>query len=205
MLKKTLVLILLFAVSLSGCSRTVTERVPRGEDVSVYFNFAGALDFVDNKYFMIISSDPNFQVPAPPDYEFVEPGVPPFDPQVDYYEFYKTWSGYVVVDNGIVYLVDGPFNSSAETYSRVQVGGPLPDGTRVNFQFRMDQIFGSDPPDTIYFDFLSVDPGHILMDQVAPPVKSIARYNGMIVTGSDEGSSEIDPTFDILDWSVSIE
>jgi len=206
MKKYDLFIILLFicVLALNGCSKTVTERVPIGARLVASINFASNIDYANNKYYMVIANNPNYQLPFSP-YEFIEPGIPPKDPQVDYFKFYSTWSAYVIVDAGVAYLVPGPFISSTETYSRIQISSPLPIGGNVSFQFRLDQVFGDTPPDVIYFDFMTVDQSRLLMDHLTPPSKSIMKYDGMIVSGSDEGTSSIDLSLDILDWSVSIQ
>jgi len=200
---KLMIIIMLCCFS-CGCARSVVERVPSGERVVASINFASNLNFAKNKYYMMISSSPAYQLPFYP-YEFIEPGYPPVDPQIDYYKFYSTWSGYVVVDGGMVYLIPGPFTSTTESYQRIQIGGPLGLGRNMSFQFRLEQIFGASLPDVVYFDFISVDESRFLKDHLFPPSKSIMKYEGMIVSGSDEGSSDIDPSLDILDWSVSIQ
>lgn len=205
-MKRSYIIVFLFVILvLSGCARTVTERVPFGSRMVANVNFSSRINFSENKYYMVISSNSDYQLPFPPDYEFIEPGIPPLDPQIDYFQFYSTWSGYVVVDGGIIYLVDGPFASSTETYSRVQVGGPVELENNLSFQFRLEQIFGSELPDVVYFDFVSVDSWNALMDHLASSSNAIIRYDGMIVSGSDEGDAEIDPSLDILDWSVLIQ
>jgi hypothetical protein len=202
---KHLLIFVLTAVLISGCSRVVTERVPFGSSIIADVNFSSDINFTINKYFMVISSASDYQIPVPPDYEFIEPGLPPADPQIDYFQYYGTWSGYCIVDGGIIYLVRGPFASSTESYERVQIGGPVGVEDKLTFEFRIDQIFDSPLPDTIHFDFVSVDPTNFLQDHLTTPGNSIIRFDGMIVTGSDEGNSEIDPSLDILDWSITIQ
>jgi hypothetical protein len=182
---KHLLIFVLTAVLISGCSRVVTERVPFGSSIIADVNFSSDINFTINKYFMVISSASDYQIPVPPDYEFIEPGLPPADPQIDYFQYYGTWS--------------------TESYERVQIGGPVGVEDKLTFEFRIDQIFDSPLPDTIHFDFVSVDPTNFLQDHLTTPGNSIIRFDGMIVTGSDEGNSEIDPSLDILDWSITIQ
>lgn len=201
------IVILIFSavVLIAGCAKTVTERVPFGSTMTVSVNFAGNIDFVNSKYYMVIASRSDYQLPLPsPMYEFIEPGIPPADPQVDYYQYYSTWSGYVVVDAGMIYLVPGPFTSSGESYQRIQVGGPVPVGRNQDFHFRLDQLFGDDPPDTIYFDFVSVPATHYIADHLERS-GVILQYQGMIASGSGEGGPSGDPSLDILDWTVTIQ
>ncbi len=193
------------AVFLSGCAKTMTERIPSGSRIVVSVNFGSNLKYSDNKYYMVISSRDEYLLPQYP-YEFLEPGDHSENPGIDYFDFYKTWAGYVVVNHGMVYLVAGPFVSTTETYTPVQVGGPLSDGRNINFQFSLEALFGPVLPDVIYFDLVSTDSGKILRDHLTPPSKSIMSLDGMIVSGSDEADPEpVDPSLNILDWSISIQ
>jgi len=205
MIFRLAIISLLIACLISGCASFVTERVPFGTRMTVDVSFSSSINFSQNKYYFVISSDPDYQIPLPPDYEFIEPGIPPMDPQIDYLQFYETWSGYVVLDSGILYLVSGPFTSTAESYGRIQVGGPLEVTNGFNFQFILDEVYGSELPDTIHFDLITVDSTRFVQDHLTTPNKSIIRYDGMIVTGSDESYPDIDPSLDILGWSVSIQ
>ena len=195
----------LFITLAGGCAKTMTERVPFGSTVSVSVDFASNIDFSGSKYYFVVASGSDYQIPLPsPKYEFVEPGIPPTDPQVDYFQYYDTWSGYVVVDAGMIYLVPGPFTSSGESYQRIPVGGPIPVGRNISFHFSVDQLFGSSPPDTLYFDIVSVASTHYIADHLDRS-GVILKYEGMIASGSDEGGSCTNPSLDILDWTVSIQ
>jgi hypothetical protein len=197
-------LALVLALS-SGCAKTVTERIPIAATMTVSVNFAGNLDFVNNKYFMVIGNNSDYQMPLSYPYEFIEPVLDtPLDQQVDYFQYYSTWAGYVTTDSGIIFLVPGPFESTTEANARIQVGEAVGEQTRLSFNFRLDQVFGDSPPDTIYFDFVSVDKTRYLKDHLHV-TGAILKYEGMIASGSDEGSSDIDPSLDILDWAVSVQ
>jgi hypothetical protein len=208
-INRTLLLSSLLILSLvCGCAHNVTEKVPFGSRMIVDVNFGGALDLLNNKYFMVLGQDSDYQLPMPPDYEFVEPGLPVKNTQINYFDFYSTWAGYVVVDGGIVYLYKGPFPASAEGYVRpqpVQIGQIGPGSSKIEFNFIIEQVFGPDPPNTISFDFVSA--GHLkyLVDHLTPPSRSILRYSSMLVTGSDEGETGIDPSLNILNWSVMVQ
>ncbi len=209
MKNRAIVPLLLFAaIAIGGCAHNVTEKVPFGSSMVVDMNLAAPLDFVHNKYFMVLGVDSNFQIPMPPDYEFVEPGLPVMNTEINYFDFYSTWAGYVVVDGGVVYLYPGPFPASAEGFVRptpIQIGQISAGSSRMKFDFIIEQVYGASPPDTISFDFVSVDLTKYLADHLTPPNRSILRYSGMLVTGSDEAESGVDPSLNFLNWSVLIQ
>ncbi|MCX5726178.1 MAG: hypothetical protein NT030_03165 [Candidatus Saganbacteria bacterium] len=201
-----LVIGICLVIFISGCGRTVTEKIPFGDQITFNLNFRGDIDLAGNKYFIVISSQEAFQIPFLP-YEFIEPGIPPADPStiLELYKYYGTWGGYTVVDSGTIYLVKGPFISSGESYARSQVGGITEVNKKLTVSFSLERLFPGSPPPVIYFDFVSVDTSRFLKDHLSPPSQYISAYKNMIVTGSDEADFRIDKSLDILDWVVTIQ
>ncbi len=186
-----------------GCARMVTERVPIGDQMVVDFYLRGNFDFA-NKYYFLISTDQYYQVPTPP-LEFIEPGVPPGIPGEDYYRFYSTWSDYVVMKNGLTFLVKGPFTGSQETYTTIQIGSFSDSTNHISFILPLDQVFGASIPATVYFNIISVDDlaSRQLKDSISPPTRSITTYAGISVSDTDP-EDPIDGSLDIRSWTVSI-
>lgn len=199
------ILLLLFTV-LIGCARTVTERVSFGSEITFDINFRGEMDIGNNKYFIVISTDEAYQIPFTP-YEFIEPGIPPTNPSTidELYQYYGTWSGYILVDAGIIYLVSGPFISTTEAYAHTQIGTVTEISEKLAFSFSVDKLFPGSLPSSIYFDFVTVDASKFLKDHLTPPSEYISIYQNVIVTGSDEQDLSIDQSLDILDWVVTIQ
>ncbi|MBU0687246.1 MAG: hypothetical protein KKB81_05285 [Candidatus Margulisbacteria bacterium] len=214
MLKKlTLILIIIIAaVTLFGCARTVTNVITYGNSMSVIVTFRGNIDFFDNSYFMVISSQEAFQIPYDPyePYEFIEPGLPPTDPTLDYYQFYRTWDGYVILDSsgsGLIWLVRGPFNSTAESYAdytRVQIGEVTTGSDQWTFDFDLSQLYGTNVPVNIYFDFVSVSESTSRLQDHLDSNGQIQSYTDSTASDSNSPDTDIDASLDITRYSVTI-
>lgn len=204
-----LMLLCFCALLLFGCARTVTDKVTFGTSLVVEVNFRGNLDMTNNRYYMIIASTDAYQLPYASDgHQFVEPGVPAFDSTYfDYWQYYRTWHSYVVLDNSATYfLVNGPFNSSGETYVRQSTGNSVSGTTsKMTFNIALSQIFGTTVPPTIYFDFVAVDgPSGYLRDHIQPPSKYISSYSGSDISGTNYTEYGT-PSLDITTWRVYIQ
>ncbi len=209
-----LLAISLCVLLLTGCSRTVTTMPSLGTQMTVNATFRGNIDLTKNRYLMIISTAEAFNIPIlPPEGtsldEFLEPGDSPVIGNIaDYYtKYYSTWNSYVVLDSLGYSFAKGPF-SAASPASRESFASITSISNQISFVLRLDKIFAS-IPDTIYFDIISVDyptgAQKYLKDHIAPPTQSISKISGSLLSKSDEVKSDIDPSLDIISWSVKIE
>ncbi|HTY12737.1 MAG TPA: hypothetical protein VMD02_00955 [Candidatus Omnitrophota bacterium] len=203
------------ALLLAGCSRTITTIPTYGSQMAVEVDFRGNIDLSKNRYFMIISTTESFSYPVlPPDGttldEFLEPGDNPVNGnKADYFtKYYSTWYAYIVLDNMGFSLGRGPFSISTPVTREPVAALPYISNV-VNFSVRLDQIFGNNIPDTIYFDIVSVDyPTNslkYLKDRISPPGRNISKIAGSVLTRVDETRTDIDPSLDIVGWSVQIQ
>ncbi len=200
---------------LGGCSRTVTTIPTYGSQMMVEVDFRQTIDVTKNRYFMIISTNESFSYPIlPPEGttldEFLEPGDNPVTgDKSDYFtKYYSSWYAYIVLDNMGFSLANGPF-SAATPVTRTPLSSLSYPSNTVMFSVRLDQIFGNNVPDRIYFDIISADypvnAQKYLKDRLAPPTQSISKIAGSILTRVDEVKPDIDPSLDIIGWSVQIE
>jgi hypothetical protein len=178
-------------------------------------DFRGNLDLTHNRYFMIISTQESYAFPIlPPEGtsldEFLEPGDSPVVGSLaDYFsKYYSTWYAYIVLDNTGYHLARGPFSVTTPV-TREVMGYFYTQPNTLYFTIRLNQIFGATVPDNIYFDIISVDyPSNgqkYLKDHVAPPSRSISKIAGSLLSKSDPADSNIDPSLDIISWTVKIE
>ena len=194
------------AVFANGCARTVTPLVQFGSEVVVEVSFRGNVNFSTNRYYMIIGSTESYELPYYPD-DFIEPGIPPQDPTYDPYRFYRSWQGYIVSDSSSNYfLVNGPFNNTSETYTRTNIGHVSGNiSNKIQFRFRLDQMFGTTVPDVMYFDVAAVDSQLTLRNHLQPPSKYINTYQGALIQGEDDVDSSVNSSLDIVSWKVFIQ
>jgi hypothetical protein len=210
-----IILVSLFCILLSGCAQTVTQIVTFGDQMAVEVTLKGTMEVNANRYFLVVSSNPNYKVPLPPPDlitdapEFIEPGMTPTtgSPEAYYTNFYSTWSGYIVLDSGGYSLVKGPFVIN-QTPTREVLSGLGEMGAKINFSFRLERIFAT-VPDQIYFDFISVawpdGQAKIPSDHLPSTNNYISKAVGSIVTVVDGEDSGLDAGLDILNCKVEIQ
>ncbi|OGC21846.1 hypothetical protein A3J90_07385 [candidate division WOR-1 bacterium RIFOXYC2_FULL_37_10] len=216
----TRIWLLLFALTIlltSGCSRTVTQMPTRSNELKMEIELNGTADVQNNRYFVIFSTTESYQIPLPPPNsldEFLEPGD---DPQPGtttkegyYAKYYSTWSGYVVIDNFGYTFVKGPFllntQASRETIANL---GDL--SNKLSFIINLETIFGSNIPNNVYFDIVTVSyPPNLKkvpQDIISPPTYKFETISGTILPKSDvdDPSSNITPSLNIINWTVTLE
>ncbi len=210
-LNLTLFLLLLISLLLLlGCARTVTNTFTSGTVFNLSAEFSQTLNLVDNRYFLIITTNEAFSLPQYPR-ELVEPGLPPKDKNISYdlYNYYQGWDAYVISDNsGNFTLVKGPFRSSSEAYSsytRISLERLNAANNKVSFSFRLDQAYGAAVPSRVYFDIVSVDKNNIIRDRIAPAGYSIQLIQGEQVSQSERTNADIDAALDLKQYLVKIE
>lgn len=205
-----ILLFLLFLLFSLGCARTVTNTFASGTVFKLSAEFSQSLNLVDNRYFLIITTNEAFSLPQYPR-ELVEPGLPPKDKNISYdlYNYYQGWDAYVISDNsGNFTLVKGPFRSSSEaysTYTRISLERLNAADNKISFSFRLDQAYGAAVPSRVYFDIVSVDKNNIIRDRIAPAGYSILLIQGEQVSQSESVNANIDATLDLKQYTVKIE
>ena len=213
-----IVILLLFSISIlvfnSGCAKTVTNPYAYNAQMVVEVTLRGTMDIVLHRYFMVLSSDPNFKIPLPPpdniEFEFIEPGMAPQQGSIEAYftNFYSTWAGYVAVDPGGYFTVMGTFIQGQAVTREVLTGlGDI--STKISFNFPLSKIFPSTVPNPIYFDFVSVDwptsDQKFAADHLTSTNAYISKIAGSIQVIQDEENLSLAPAEDILSCTVTIQ
>ncbi|KPJ68816.1 hypothetical protein AMJ44_05345 [candidate division WOR-1 bacterium DG_54_3] len=200
-----------------GCARTVTTLWTYGDQMMVEVTMKGTIATSANRYFLVLSLDPNYKIPLPsPNLdqeapEFIEPGMVPQvgSPEAYYTKFFSTWSGYIVLDRNEYYLAKGPFViDQAFTREVISILGET--GDKITFSFRLQQMFGDLPDQTqIYFDFVSVPwpdgEEKIPADHLPSTNNYISNIAGSIFAMDDLEDPSLDPSLDIIKCRVEIQ
>lgn len=213
---KRVLLMAIIALALTGCSRTVTQIVTYGDQMVVDVTLRGTMEITANRYFLVLAANNNYKIPLPPpdgfNKEFLEPGTAPQPGSgtiADYYnDFYSTWSGYVIAEPGGYFLEAGPFilNQPA-TREFLSSLGEINE--HLSFNFRLSQVFGSNVPDQIYFDFVTVNypanAAKMPADHLTTTNAYIKKITGSTLTIADPADPSIAPSLDILSCTVTIQ
>ncbi|MFH1577413.1 MAG: hypothetical protein ABID35_07705 [Candidatus Margulisiibacteriota bacterium] len=208
-------LLVISCLLLVGCSRTVTQIVNYGDQMTVSVTLRGNIDVSANRYFMVLSDNRNFKVPLPPPYqldtapEFIEPDMTPQTGSLEAYftNFFSAWSGYVVLDTTGYTLVTGPFViNQAPTREVLSTLGSI--NTTISFDFRLGELFAT-VPDLIYFDIIAVSwpdgAEKVPADHLPSTDNSISKIQGSIKTVADIEDPSLDPGLDIINCTVEIQ
>ncbi len=206
----------LLVIFVLGCARTVTQVEGYGDEMKIEVTLRGTAEITANRYFLVLSRDANYKIPLPPPDivedapEFIEPGMIPQigSPEAYYNEFYSTWSGYIVLESGGYFISKGPFVID-QVAERVFFSGLGEIGSKITFSFRLDRIFETDIPDSIYFDFVSVPwpdgEEKIPADHLPSIANYISKKSGSILTVDDEADMDLAPGLDIRSCRVEIQ
>ncbi|MDD5382965.1 MAG: hypothetical protein PHH60_04855 [Candidatus Margulisbacteria bacterium] len=205
----------LLVITIGGCARNVTPIVSAGDQIVVEVTLRGNIDVSANRYFLVLSADPNYKIPLPPPYqlddapELIEPGTTPLigSAEAYYTNFYSTWSGYVLADPIGYTLVKGPFTiGQSPTREVLSTLGNI--STKVSFSFRLGRLFAT-VPDQIYFDIIALPWANglakIPADHLPTSSNYILKYSGSYVVVDDTEDSSLDPSIDILKCRVDIQ
>lgn len=146
-----------------GCARTVTQIVPYGKQMTVEVTLRGTWEVESSRYYLVLSNSSDLRVPLPPPQqlpeapEFIEPGMTPQlgSTEAYYRNFFSSWAGYVVMENGGFFAAKGPF-IQGQVVSREVFANLKEASNKITFTLDLSQIFDT-LPDTIYFDFVTVD------------------------------------------------
>jgi hypothetical protein len=211
-----LILLALCVLFITGCAKTVTQIVSYGEEIAVEVDLRGDFDASTNRYFLVLSSDPNYKVPLPqPDIiedapEFIEPDMTPEIGSIEAYftNFYSTWSGYLILDPGGYTVVPGPYAVN-QTLTRETVAPLVNISSTISFRFQLERIFGANIPDQIYFDFVAVPWPNglekIPKDHLPSSNNAISKITGSIEEVIDQQDSQLDADLDILKCRIEIQ
>ncbi|MFC1496114.1 hypothetical protein ACFL52_01720 [Candidatus Margulisiibacteriota bacterium] len=216
--RHTLLLIvnlLIVNLFLFGCAKTVTPLFDYGSQMTVEFNLRGAVDMAtsDNRYFLVLSSNQNLNIPLPPPYTYDEMltvgDLPQTGSAGSYYtNYYSSWSGYIELNDFDYTIKTGPF-VQGNPVSEEALANWEGTTSKISFTFRLDQIFGNSIPDNIYFNFISVNypqnSDKIIADNLYPPTPYIQKLAGSQKSGTDGQDLSIHSTLDILGWKVIIQ
>jgi len=208
-------LMLVLSGLIAGCARTVTPLVNYGSQLQVTVTLRGNFDPDANRYFLVLSDNPNYKVPLPPPDqlsaapEFIEPEMSPISGSREAYftNFFSSWSGYMIVEPLGFTLVKGPFVSNQTPTREVQqLLGTI--SNKMTFSLRLDKLFTT-VPDKIYFDFVAVPwpngAAKIPADHLPSTNNSIAGLSGSIVSVDDIQEPALDAGLDIINCRVEIQ
>jgi hypothetical protein len=198
----------------AGCAKTVTNPYAYDPQLVVTATLRGVMDTDQNRYFMVLSSDPYYNIPLPPPdniaFEFIEPGMTPLQGSLEAYytNFYSTWSGYLAVDPAGYFTVMGPF-VLGQAITREVLAGPGDASSKIVFTFPLSRIFAGTVPDNIYFDFVTVNwptgSQKLAADHLTSTNASISKIPGSLQIVQDEANLSLTPALDILSCEVSVE
>lgn len=205
--------LLIFALGLcAGCARTVTPIVNYGSQVMVEVTLRGTMDASSNRYFMVMSTNPSYQIPLPPPdnirYEFIEPGMTPKIGNIaDYYTYYFSgWDAYVIADPIGYYLTKGPFVQDVATTREVIAShGEITE--KLHFTVRLDRIYPTVPP-RVYFDIVTVKWPDLLEKYSQDHLYTNANFStisGTEIIITDDENSALAPSLDIVKCKIIVQ
>jgi hypothetical protein len=212
--------LLLFTFYFSfGCAKTVTN-VNFDAQMVVTVTLRENADLTNNRYFMVLADTPSFKVPLPPpnnvlggiSYEFLEPdGTLPRDGtslEAYYTNYFSTWSGYVVLDNGSYFSVPGPFLQNAPVSRPTPFAYFTPGNNKISFNLPLNRIYAI-IPNNAYFDFVTVEwpltDRKISRDHIESTNAYILTQKGSSQTILDAADPSINGSLDILTVEVTVQ
>lgn len=205
----SIALLILLAAFLCGCAQTVTPVFPAGKTMTIIIDYKDNIDPILNKYYIVFNNNAAPTIPFMP-VEFVEPGEIPSNKDIDYYgKYYSTWKNYIVMDGNTFYYVRGGFTSEAYPTKEVLATWSGVETHKITLTFDMDRL--GTLKERLNFDFISVDKStKMVKDNLSSLNSSPSPYyvftiSDSTATGSDEGTSDIRGSMDILDWRVLVQ
>jgi hypothetical protein len=199
----------------SGCARTVTQIAPSGAEMVVQVTMRGTVEATANRYFLVVSGTSAYKVQLPLPQpggtrdELLEPGTIPMYGSMEAYfnNYYSTWTGYVITEPAGYFLGQGPFVFGASS-TREVLSTTAPSGSFFNFTIRLEQLFGANVPDIIYFDILTVPwvtgaeklpADHLMMSNY------VSKIAGTELTINDDPDSSVPSSLDLNKVVVKIQ
>lgn len=224
-----LLLLLLCSLLCISCARTVTERSTT-LFMTVTLKTSGALDLVNNNYFIIFSTTSGITLPDTPSSfkpyfptpgrefetgsffeDFTLEGITPY-----YEDYFSTWSDYIVIHKGTPYL----YQSGSSSFDATTTNNAVYDYSR-NFDYTISStsdtitlqfdlsILEPDLSGTRYFTFATSEitdgtqTGSI--QDKADEVESIIINANNLSTGIEQSDEDdISSSSDIEQWRVEI-
>jgi len=220
---KILFLFLFFVMAaqfIGGCARTVTQLPAVGGQLSVEIKFRGDVDTVNNKYYIVFApssplrSSKNYYFFAPGDgYDLNKTDVLYASTEVSYYynNYFYSWMDFIILKDMQYFISNGPYVSAASHEAYAAARGHLayrvePSGAdakkKINLDFYLSRL--SVPlPEPLYFTFICVDPNGVIRDLLLE-TNSIPLTSGATVSNTEISDLLIDPSLDIISWSVTV-
>ncbi|MFH1710299.1 MAG: hypothetical protein ABH860_04420 [bacterium] len=187
----------------------VTPVFTAGKHITIEINFKENIDTTLNKYYILFNDNSAPLMPFMP-IQFVEPGETPSQPEVDYYgQYYPTWKSYVVLDGNTFSFVKGPFTSEATPTKEVLAIWSGAQLKQILLTFEMSRL--GTLTERLNFDIVSVDKtSKLVKDNLSPLNSSPSTYYVFTISdttaaGSDETTTGISESMDILDWRVLVQ
>lgn len=211
-----MIFMIILGLVMSGCAKTVTQIVTFGEEMAVEVDLRGTFNADANRYFLILSADPSYQVPLPPpdmledSPELIEPDMTPEigSPETYYTEFFNTWSGYIIIEPSGYVAVPGPFALN-QALTREVIAPLINITSKISFSFQLERIFGANIPDQIYFDFVTVPwpngQEKIPQDHLPSSNNSISKISGSIQQVADQQDPALSADLDIINCRMEIQ
>ncbi len=200
---------LVIAAALCGCAKIVTPVFPAGKHITLEINYKQNIDTALNKYYIIFNNDAAPQIPFMP-IQFVEPGETPAQPEIDYYgQYYPAWKSFIVLDGNAFSFMEGPFTSEAVPTKEVIATWSGAESKRILLTFEIDKL--GTLTNRLNFDVVSVDKTTKLVKDNLSPLNSspstsyVFTISDSTATGSDEETSGISESGDILYWRVLVQ
>jgi hypothetical protein len=194
---------------LCGCAKVVTPVFPPGKHITIEVNYKQNIDTALNKYYIIFNNDAAPQIPFMP-IQFVEPGETPAQPEIDYYgQYYPAWKSFIVLDGNAFSFVEGPFTSEAVPTKEVIATWSGAESKRILLTFEINKL--GTLTNRLNFDVVSVDKTTKLVKDNLSPLNSspstsyVFTISDSTATGSDEETSGISESGDILYWRVLVQ
>jgi len=220
---KILFLFLLFALAaqfVGGCARTVTQLPAVGGQLSIEIKFRGDVDTVNNKYYIVfgpsspLRSSKNYYFFAPGDgYDMNKTDVLYASTEVSYYydNYFYSWADFIILKNNQYDISNGPYVSytsheayaAARSYLAYRVEPSTADAKKkINLDFYLSRL--SVPlPEPLYFTFICIDSNGVIRDLLLE-TNSMPLTSGTTVSNTEISDPLIDPSLDIISWSVTV-
>ncbi len=187
----------------------MTPVFKAGKYITIEIDFKGNIDTIQNKYYMFFNNNAAPQIPFMP-IQMVEPGDTPSQPDVDYYgQYYSTWKNFIVLDGNAFSLVKGPYTSEAVPTREVLATWSGADSKQILISFDISKLGAL--TERLNFDFVTVDKATKLVDDNLSPLNSSPSTNyvytisNSIASGTDEVTTGISSSEDILNWKVMVQ
>jgi hypothetical protein len=222
----SIILLILLIALISGCARTVTTKLPVGNQIVLTYRMEGNINSA-YKYYIIFSPTITPLLPNVADDPYLIGPGETYDPakiniggptdNISYYyqNYLYTWSDYIVLEGGPAgnfKITTGPFSSattSANHYSYTASQSILAvssSSKNVTVTFDLSRLNNASPITRVYFDFFTVSGNAHLIDHL-DSAQSIQNLSTSIVNGDDNADAVpvTNPDLNITTWTVQIQ